>query len=78
MKQADTIYEQDMLELKRLDDEKDREFIYAYAYPKGTTSDLVEVKVENLCEVDVKIVRIWINDTYVNQSVSVKSMDEAF
>ena len=78
MKQADTIYEQDMLELKRLDDERDRESLYVYAYPKGTTSDQVELKVENVCEVQVDVVRIWVNDTSIDQSVSISPMDEAF
>ena len=78
MKQAETIYDRDMLEAKRMDDERDREAIYAYAYPKGTSSDQVEVKVENICEVKVDIARIWVNDTMLNQSVTIASMDEAF
>ena len=78
MKQADTLYDRDLLEAKRLDDERDREAIYAYAYPKGTSSDQVEVKVENICEVKVDIARIWVNDTMLNQSVTIASMDEAF
>lgn len=78
MRQADTIYEKEVLELKQKDDEKDREDVIVYAYPKGSTSNMVELKVESSCEVAVKIVRVWINNTFQSQSVNVKSMGEAF
>ena len=77
MKEADRAYDKDMLEVKRLDDERDREDIYAYVYPKGSTSDQVEVKIENICEVQVEIVRVWVNDSIKNESVTLSSMDEA-
>ena len=76
MKQADTIYEKELLELKRLDDEMERETIFVYAYPKGASSEQIEIMVENAGEVGAEIRRVWINDTFVNESAAIQSFEE--
>jgi len=64
MKQADGIYERKVLEMKHRDDERDREDIEIWVYPSETdSSDNITVEVHNKCEVNVRILRVWINDT---------------
>lgn len=75
MNQADTIYEQKKLERGRLDEERARENLYVIVYPTGEAApDNLTIIVENTCELTVKIVRIWINDTVHNKESIVKSM----
>lgn len=70
MNQADTIFEQEKHEITILDEERSRESITVYAYPKdGLNSSYVTVKVKNDCSLTVEGVRVWIND--VNYSVAV-------
>lgn len=77
MKQADTLYEQRKLEMERFDEERSREEIDVYAYPTGgETSDNLTVKVNNRCELIVKVVRIWINDTLMPIDSVVQPMSE--
>jgi hypothetical protein len=74
MKQADIVMEQEKLELQLADDEKSREELEAYAYPKG--SDKLEVMVESQCEFPVTITHIWINNTRHDISYVVAPMNE--
>jgi len=74
MKQADIIMEQEKLELQLADDEKSREDLEAYAYPKG--SDKIELMVESQCEFPVIITHVWINNTLRNISYTVAPMNE--
>lgn len=74
MKQADIVMEQEKLELQLADDEKSREEIEAYAYPKG--SDKLEVMVESQCEFPVVITHVWINNTRQDITYTVAPMNE--
>lgn len=77
MNQADTLYEQKMLEMKRQDDERDREDVEVYAFPADADSpDYLNVSVLNRCEFAVRIVRLWINDTYHAVDSKVQPMGE--
>lgn len=77
MNQADTIFEQKKLEIQRADEEHAREQIVVYVYPTGVTAPgNLTVMVENRCEMSVKIVRIWINDTIHSKEYIVQSMNE--
>ncbi len=75
MNQADTKYQQKKLERERFDEERAREELYVIVYPTGVAApDNITIAVENMCELTVKIVRIWINDTIHDQESIVKSM----
>jgi len=80
MNQADTIYDQKMFEMKRLEDERSRESLVVDVSAMSQYSNILNINVSNECVLVVKIVRIWINDTYstasaVLQSMSVLSMN---
>ena len=74
MKQADIVMEREKLDLQRADDERSREVLDVYAYPKG--QDHLEVLVESRCEVPATIAHIWINNTMHEMSAVVDAMDE--
>ncbi len=77
MKQADTLYERKKLELARTDEEGAREFANVYVYPTGDTApDNLTVFMENICELNIKIKRIWINETIHPMESIVDSMGE--
>ena len=77
MNQADTIYEQKMLERERLDEERAREDVNVFVYPTGVEAlGNLTITVENRCELTVKIVRIWINDTIHDQESKINSMSQ--
>jgi hypothetical protein len=77
MNQADTIFEQKKLEMQRLDEEHAREQVDVYVYPTGeASSGNLTVMVENRCEMNIKIVRIWINDTIHSKEYIIQSMSE--
>lgn len=78
MKQADTLYESKMLEVKRLDDERDREDIELYAYPASVTEpDLLNLTVNNVCELEVNLERVWINNESYPMNATIESMRSA-
>jgi len=64
MKQADTLHEIRKFELERSDDEREGENIHVYVFNDTDTSESLTLRVENWGGFSVKIVRIWINDTY--------------
>lgn len=74
MHQADNIYEQKNLEIRRRDEEHDRENINVYAYPAGPGSSDLEIKIENDCELRVRLVRVWVNNTYTSRDDIIQSM----
>jgi hypothetical protein len=75
MKQADTYYEGEVLDVKRLDEERDLEMLTVYAYSQAPGSSNLEVEVTSECGVPIDIVRIWINDTYINSSAVITAME---
>ena len=76
MKQADTIYEMKTLELRNLDEEKEREDIELYAFPDDLTEPgWINVTASNRCEFEAKLLRIWINNETFSIDVTVGSMD---
>ncbi len=77
MKQADTVYTQNVHETEASDQERDNEDIDVYAFPVAEDSDDIKVRIVNKGVVPVSIVRVWINnDTFV-QNVSVASQEVA-
>jgi len=76
MREADTIYDKEIFELRRLDDERAREKLYVYAYPasKKQYENQLKIRVMNRCDLDIKILRVWINDDYIVQNTMVSSM----
>lgn len=78
MNQADTIFEQRKHETTILDEDRSRENILVYAYPRdGLTSDYISVKVKNECGLSLKAIRVWINDAPEPVSVTLNPLDEA-
>lgn len=75
MKQADTIYTQKVHEMEARDDERDNEILEASAFPVNTTSDGLQVTVENIGVVSAKVIRVWINDDNYSESTVVKAGD---
>jgi hypothetical protein len=76
MNQADTLYEQKKLEIGRFDEERAREQADVYVYPTdGSTSQYLTIKVTDRCELAMRIVRIWINDTIYPADFLVLSME---
>jgi len=76
MRQADTIYDKKMFEMNRLDDERSREKLWVCAYPTSLTSSEIKLKIKNRGDLQVKIIRVWINDEYQTQDVVIQSMTE--
>ena len=77
MRQADVLYERKKLELAREDEEGAREFVNVYVYPTGDTApDNLTVFVENKCELNVKFVRLWVNETIHPMESIIDSMSE--
>ena len=74
MKQADIIMEQEKLEMQRTDDERSREVLEAYAYPKG--DDKLEVLVESKSEFPITISHVWINNSMTEESYTVSPMED--
>jgi flagellin-like protein len=62
MKQADTIYEQEVSERKTLDEEKANEELEVYAWPPLDDSAEIKVFIQNMGYLESKILRIWINE----------------
>ena len=76
MNQADTLYEQKKLEIGRFDEERAREQADVYVYPTdGLSSPYLTIKVTDRCELAMRIVRIWINDTIYSVDFLVQSME---
>ena len=61
MKQADTIYEQKVHEMEIQDEEGVEEDVNVYVYPYQNGTEL-GVKVENIGNVPITVVRAWLND----------------
>jgi len=78
MREADTIYDKGIFELSRLDDERDREKLLVYAYPASLNpyENRLKIRVMDRCELDIKILRVWIKDDYIVQNTMVSSMME--
>lgn len=72
MNQADVIFEQKKHEVAQLDEEKDREDLYFYVYPD--LSDDLMVVVENKCAMNIKILRIWVNEDIQIESTIVQPL----
>jgi len=74
MREADTTYDKEVFELRRLDDERAREKLYVYAYPDSSNVSQLKIRVMNRCDLDIKILRVWINDDYKIQNTIVSAM----
>ena len=75
MQQSDIILDQEKLEIRRVDDERSRELMDMYAYPV-TGESKIELKVNSRCELDIQIIRLWINNTWADIDYSVLPMEQ--
>jgi len=73
MRQADAYYETMKHEVTELDDEKDREELYFYVYPDE--NDDLYVAVENQCALNIRVVRVWINNDIIEESVTLDPLE---
>jgi hypothetical protein len=71
MQQADIVLKQELNEIESIDEERDSEDCEVYAYPTSTISSSLNVSVRNRCELDINIIRVWINETYYPVNVVV-------
>jgi len=62
MKQADTVYDQKLIEMNRLDQERQRENVAVSSFPTSVIGNTITVEAYNIGSADVKLVRVWIND----------------
>lgn len=77
MNQADTIFEQRKHEATILDEDRSRESLCVYTYPRdGLTSNYITVRVKNECGLSVKAIRVWINDAPQTVSVTLNPLEE--
>jgi hypothetical protein len=74
MKQADSLYESKKLETSTLDQYRSMESLTVDVFPLSQYSNVLNITVNNKCALVVKIVRIWINDTYSAASVVLQPM----
>lgn len=75
MKQADVLYERKKLEMARLDEEREREVLELYAFPRSFNEpQWLNVTAYNQCEFPINLLRLWVNDTDIPLSVTVPSM----
>lgn len=73
MRQADAYYEQRKHEATVLDDERSREDLHFYVYPD--LNDDLMVIIENRCAMNLKIVRIWINNEPQTEFTILQSLE---
>jgi hypothetical protein len=77
MRQADNTYEKNLLEQKRLEVERSKESMVVDVSPMSEDSDDLNITLNNNCMLGVKIVRIWINDTYSTQNEILQPMSDS-
>ena len=74
MKQADTLYTQEVHDVEQFDTEKSLEKIKLYIYPNSENTSEIKAYVENKGDVSVDLVRFWINDNYHTLNTHLTSM----
>jgi len=74
MKQADSLYESRKLEMSNLDQDRSKESLAVGVVPISQYSNVLNITVNNKCALVVKIIRIWINDTYSTASEVLQPM----
>jgi len=75
MKQADTLYAQEIHDHEQFDIEKSLERVKLYIYPNSLNISEIKAYVENKGDVEVDLIRFWINDEYHTVDIHLKSMD---
>lgn len=66
MNQANVLLDESKLEMRRSDDERANEKADIYVYPTDPEDpSSITVQVFNKCEMKIRIVRVWVNGTYV-------------
>ena len=69
--QVNNLYDATVVAMDRFDQERDMENLEVYAYPYTADYDnQVKVFIKNRCSLEVRIVRIWINDDYTSITVN--------
>lgn len=72
--QVNSIYDQTVIEMKNLDQDRALEKIDVYAYPISQSSNTISVYVKNRCPLSVQVIRVWINDRNFTMSLQVPGM----
>jgi len=72
--QVNSYYDQAVIEMEHIDEDKQREMIDVYAYPFNTTSKAIYVYVKNQCPFSVEVIRIWVNDHCYNYTLKVPGL----
>lgn len=72
--QVNSYYDQAVIEMRHIDEDKQREMIDVYAYPYNTTSKAIYVYVKNQCPFSVDVIRIWVNDHCYNYTLKVPGL----
>ena len=75
MKQADTLYAQEIHDHEQFDIEKSLERVKLYIYPNSLNISEIKAYVENKGDVAVDLIRFWINDEYHTIDTHLESMD---
>jgi len=71
MQQADVLLDKAKLEMKRSDDERANEAADVFVYPTDPEEpSQITVRVFNKCEMLIRIVRVWVNGTYLDMGSS--------
>jgi len=72
--QVNSYYDQAVIEMEHIDEDKQREMIDVYAYPFSNTSKAIYVYVKNQCPFSVDVIRIWVNDHCYNYTLKVPGL----
>jgi len=62
--EVNSLYDQTAYETSNFDLERTQEKCDAFAYPLNSVSDYLNIYIKNKCALDVKIVRVWVNNVY--------------
>ena len=61
--QVNSLYDQEVVGMRRIDQDREGELIEVYAFPVGDSLTELNVHIRNKCALEVRILRIWVNDT---------------
>ena len=74
MKQADNIYTQKVHEIEKRDEEQESQELEVYAFPVEN-EDKIRIGIENTGVVPAKIRRVWINNEYETENVTIATLE---
>jgi len=72
--EVNSLYDQTVIEMKQLDQDRTLENIEVYAYPLNDTDNQISLYIKNQCPLTVEIVRIWVNDESYSYNLQIPGM----